>query len=138
MTRIPFKLLGPFLAVFLLQTFASAEIVYKVARSVVSDHLSIEMDFDVSTPTVDLQMPSWSPGVYSLQDSWKTLHDVTAVDEIGNSLSVVHTKCDTWIIPTAGHKRITVRYDRPIPRARFDSDQTASDADAVHYGSQPI
>jgi predicted metalloprotease with PDZ domain len=138
MTRIPFKLLGPFLAVFLLQTFASAEIVYKVARSVVSDHLSIEMDFDVSTPTVDLQMPSWSPGVYSLQDSWKTLHDVTAVDEIGNSLSVVHTKGDTWTISTAGHKRITVRYDRPIPRARFDSDQTASDADTVHYGSQPI
>jgi predicted metalloprotease with PDZ domain len=114
-----------------------AEIVYKVAPSVARDHLSIEMDFDVSAPTVELQMPSWL-GVYSLQDSWETLHDVTAADEGGNSLPVLHARGDTWTISTAGHKRIIVRYDRPIPRPRFDADQTASDADTVHYGFQPI
>jgi predicted metalloprotease with PDZ domain len=137
MLRIPVRLLLAFLAASLLQIFASAEIVYKVTPSVSSGHLSIEMDFDVSTPTAELQMPSWL-GDYSLRDSWETLHEVTAADEAGNSLPVVHARGDTWTISTAGHRRITVRYDRPIPRPRFDSDQTASDADTVHYGFQPI
>lgn len=138
MIQVPVKLLSAFLAASLLPTFLSAEIIYKVAPSVAGDHLSIEMDFEVSTLTVEVQMPSWSPGVYSLQDSWETLHELTASDEVGNSLSVVHAEGDTWTISTAGHKRITVRYDRPIPRARFDSDQTASDGGTVHYGFQPI
>ena len=44
------------------------------------------MDFDVSTPTVELQMPSWL-GVYSLGDSWETLHEVTAADEARKQLA---------------------------------------------------
>jgi hypothetical protein len=109
--RIPFRLLTTVLAACLLPTLASAEIVYKVTPSVAGDHLSIEMDFDVSAPTVELQMPSWLGGVYSLQDSWETLHDVTATDEAGDSLSVVRAKGDTWTISTAGHTRTIVRYN---------------------------
>ena len=137
MIRISVRPLIVLLATSFLATFANAEIIYKVAPSASNDHLSIEMDFDVSTPTVELQMPSWL-AVYALRDSWETLNEVTAADEAGNSLPVVHARGDTWTISTAGHRRITVRYDRPIPPARFDADQTASDADSVHYGSQPI
>jgi hypothetical protein len=59
MHQIPFRLLSTVLAACLLPTFVSAEIVYKVAPSIAGDHLSIEIDFDVSAPTVELQMPSW-------------------------------------------------------------------------------
>jgi hypothetical protein len=91
MIRIPVGLLIISLAAIFLATFASAEIVYKVAPSASNDHLSIEMDFDVSTPTVELQMPSWL-GVYALRDSWETLHELTAADESGNRLPDVHTR----------------------------------------------
>jgi hypothetical protein len=45
---------------------------------------------------------------------------------------------DTWTISAAGHKRIRVRYERPLQRARFDYDQSASEADVLHYGAEPV
>jgi predicted metalloprotease with PDZ domain len=95
------------------------------------------MEFDASAPTVELRTPSWS-GMYVLQNSWKTLQNVSVVDEMGLPLTVTHPQGDTWMVTTENHKRIRVRYERPIAKARFDSDQAASDVDAVHYGRPPV
>jgi len=76
--------------------------------------------------------------MYAIQDSWETLHDLAATDEGGGTLPVTHPRGDTWTIAAGGHHRVTVRYERPIHEARFRSDQEASEADVVHYGTQPV
>lgn len=115
-------------------SFAFAEILYRVTPSPAGDKVTVEMEFDVSAPAVELRMPSWS-GMYVLQNSWETLQNVSAVDEMGVPLLVTHPEGDTWMVATLDHRRIHVRYERPIAKARFDSDQAGSDGDAVHYGS---
>jgi len=119
-------------------SFAFAEILYRVKPSPAGDKRTVGMEFDVSAPVVEFQMPSWSPGVYMLQNSWETMRQVAATDESGRSLQVTRTRNDTRSITSSGHKRIIVSCDRPIPGSRFDSNQTASDAGTVHCGAQPI
>jgi predicted metalloprotease with PDZ domain len=118
--------------------FVAAEVVYRVTPTDERQQLRIEMSFDASTPTVELQLPSWSPGMYSIRNSWDTLRELTATNEEGGRLAVTHTRGDTWTIAAAGHKRITVRYERPLQKARFDYDQSASEADVLHYGAEPV
>lgn len=119
-------------------SFAFAQVLYRVNPSPAGDRVTVEMEFDAFGPAVELRMPSWLPGIYVLQNSWATLQKLSAVDEMGNPLPVTHSRGDTWVVATEGHKRIRVCYERPIAQARFDSDQAASDADAVHYGSPPV
>jgi len=126
------------LVAVMLPALPAADVLYRVTPSVNRESLVIEMTFVAAKPTVELQMPSWSPGIYSFQNSWETLHNLTATGEDGSRLSVAHTKGDTWTIAAGGHKRITVRYERPVQKPSFDSDQAASDGDAVHYGAQPV
>jgi predicted metalloprotease with PDZ domain len=122
----------------LLPALAGAQVLYRITPAEDSERLAVEMEFDVSAPTVELRMPSWLPGMYVLQNAWMTLQNVSAVDEMHVPMSVTHPQGDTWIVATGGHKRIRVHYERPVAKARFDSDQAASDADAVHYGSPPV
>ena len=119
MRRIPrlLRLLSICIVLALLPCLAGAEILYRVIPSPNGDRLTVEMDFPVSTATVDVQMPSWSPGLYVIENYWKDLHDVSATDAAGKALSVAHPRDDTWRIATAGQKWIKVHYERPISRA---------------------
>jgi hypothetical protein len=74
--------------------FVAAEVVYRVIPSADRQQLRIEMSFDTSTPTVELQLPSWSPGMYSIRNSWDTLRELTATTEEGDKLAVTHTRGD--------------------------------------------
>ena len=121
----------------LLPTLAGAQILYRISPAEDGERLTVEMEFEVAAQTVELRMPSWS-GMYVLQNSWGTLQNVSAVDDTGTPLPVTHPQGDTWMIATTGQIRIRIRYERPIAKARFESDQAASDADAVHYGRPPI
>jgi predicted metalloprotease with PDZ domain len=126
------------LLVISFRAFAAGEITYRITPSSNRELLHIQMSFEVSTPTVELQLPSWLPGRYAIQDSWETLHDVVATDDSGSRLDVTHVRGDSWIITTGSAKHIIVRYERPLQSARFDADQSASEIDVVHYGAQPV
>ena len=136
--KFPPRILFVSIIVVVLGATAPAEITYRVMPTNDRQQLQIEMSFDVATPTVELQLPSWSPGMYSIQNSWETLHNLMATDEAGSSLDVTHPKGDTWTITTGSAKHITVLYKRPLQRARFDADQAASETDVIHYGAQPV
>jgi predicted metalloprotease with PDZ domain len=121
-----------------LATLAGAQILYRISPAEDAARLTMEMEFDVAGQTVELRMPSWSPGMYVLQNSWATLQNISAVDELDAPLPVSRPQGNTWIVATAGHNRVRVRYERTTAKPRFDSDQAASDVDAVHYGSPPV
>ncbi len=121
-----------------LSTTAAAEIGYRVTPSSDRQTISIAVSFNVTTAGVELQMPSWSPGIYSLQNPWETLRDLTGTFEDGTRASMTRTRGDTWSVSTVGHKRITVQYERSVQYARFDADQTASDEEAIHYGTPAV
>jgi len=136
--RLTLRILFASLFVIMFSAFAAGEITYRVMPSNDREQLQIQVSFDVATTRVELQLPSWSPGMYSMQNSWETLHNVTAIDENGSSLDVARLRGDTWSITTGSAKHVTVRYERPLQRVRFDADQSASEADIVHYGAQPV
>ena len=138
MTILNLRNLFASLFVIAFSAFAAGEITYRITPSSDRELLHIQMSFDVSTPAVELQLPSWLPGRYAIQNSWETLHDLVATDESGSRLDVAHVKADSWIITTGSAKHIIVRYERPLQKARFDADQSASETDVVHYGAQPV
>jgi predicted metalloprotease with PDZ domain len=126
------------LFVITFSAFAAGEITYRITPSSDRELLHIQMSFDVSTPAVEFQLPSWLPGRYAIQNSWETLRDLVATDESGSRLDVAHVRGDSWIITTGSAKHIIVRYERPLQKARFDADQSASETDVFHYGAQPV
>ena len=64
-------------------SFAFGEVLYRVTPSKAGDSLGVEMEFAVSAPITELQMPSWSPGIYALRNTWETLDDLSATDPNG-------------------------------------------------------
>jgi predicted metalloprotease with PDZ domain len=130
--------LGVLATVALAPSLAFGEILYRVTPSKAGDSLGVEMEFVVSAPSIELQMPSWSPGIYALRNTWETLDDVSAVDPTGAALRVTRTRGDTWVVANTGHNRITVRYQRPAPQAKTNSDSMGSDPNCLHYGVDPI
>jgi predicted metalloprotease with PDZ domain len=87
---------------------ACAEVLYRVEPEMVRGKLKVEMTFPVSSATVELQMPSWLPGIYTVRSSWTTSQSPSAVDEQGATLPVSSVRGDTWAIQTGGHHRITI------------------------------
>lgn len=65
---------------------------------------------DVVTPVLDVALPVWRQGKYAILDPAGTLSGVSAVNEIGQQLSVVKIDKTTWRIETQGAKDVEVRY----------------------------
>lgn len=126
------------MALTLLSAGAGAEVVYRVTPSADSERLTVEMEFPVSTPVVELQMPSWAPGLYVLQNFWKTLRDVSATDEAGQAVPVSKERDDTWSVTAAGHTRLRVRYEQPASQGMARLGMFASAGSAIHYGGAAV
>ena len=119
--------------VFLACGMAQAQVRYTIAPSNDGKSLDVEMSFTAKGKKTELQMPSWSPGLYVKEDYWKTLAQVVARDSRGKSLTVTHVPGDSWSIRTKRGQRITVTYERPIDRTNQRLGMFSSDSDAVHY-----
>lgn len=76
-----------------------------------SHYIYVDITIDeISTPTVELQLPAWRPGRYELGNFAKSIKRVDAFDENGNNLSYTKLNKDLWSIETKGSKKIKVTY----------------------------
>ncbi|MBS1728603.1 MAG: M61 family metallopeptidase [Armatimonadetes bacterium] len=107
---------------------------YVVTPSPNLENVHIEMRFDAipGQSKVHLQLPSWSPGLYVLENYWKTLDTVSAKSESGESLQVNHDR-DTWTVDLGHAKQIIVSYDRPTDQSSQRLGMFSGDADCIHY-----
>ncbi len=72
-------------------------------------HISMEVG-DLTTQTLDVQMPAWRPGRYILQDYAKYIIDVEASDLQGNELPIEKIDKHTWRVVTMGNEVVKVSY----------------------------
>lgn len=66
---------------------------------------------DITTPTVDLQLPAWRPGRYELQQFAKNIQRFEVVDGDGNPLAFRKVTKDRWRVQTNGATQLMVRYN---------------------------
>lgn len=60
--------------------------------------------------SLDLMMPTWSPGYYVVEDYAAKVHDVTAATPDGRPLAVEKTSANHWSVETAGAREVHLRY----------------------------
>jgi len=65
---------------------------------------------DITTPTVELQLPTWRPGRYELQNFAKNIQRFEIFDASGNPLSFRKITKDRWLVQTDGVAELTARY----------------------------
>lgn len=66
---------------------------------------------DITTPTVDLQLPAWRPGRYELQQFAKNIQRFEVVDGDGKPLTFHKVTKDRWRVQTNGATQLIVRYN---------------------------
>ena len=85
---------------------------YKLSLKNPSSHY-IDVDLtitDITTPILELQLPSWRPGRYELGNFAKNIKRVDVVNENGKVLTFTKKTKDLWLIETANSKQIKVTY----------------------------
>jgi len=65
---------------------------------------------NITTPTIELQLPAWRPGRYELGNFAKNIKRVDVFDEQEKPLSYLKNSKDLWVIETNGAKQIKVTY----------------------------
>lgn len=66
---------------------------------------------DLSSDTVELQLPAWRPGRYELQHFAKNIQQFEVFDEAGQKLLARKTTKDRWSVQTNGASKIVARYN---------------------------
>ena len=67
----------------------------------------------VESPTADLAMPVWVPGVYQVQNYARAVRRIEAVDDSGTTLAVETPSESTWRVASGGAP-FTVRYELDV------------------------
>jgi predicted metalloprotease with PDZ domain len=66
---------------------------------------------NITTQTVDLQLPAWRPGRYELQHFAKNIQRFSVVDGTGRALPFWKTTKDRWLVEMGGATELTVLYN---------------------------
>ncbi|MDX6613282.1 MAG: hypothetical protein QOD75_2468 [Blastocatellia bacterium] len=66
---------------------------------------------NINQPTVDLSLPAWTPGWYTIENYAKNILRFTVKDAKGTSLPQTMVRKQTWRVETAGRKEIWVEFD---------------------------
>lgn len=75
-----------------------------------NQYASVRLSFAVQRETVDLAMPSWTPGSYLIRDFAAQVEDLQVQGRSGNALPVSKIEKHRWRIETAGEDWIEVQY----------------------------
>jgi predicted metalloprotease with PDZ domain len=76
-----------------------------------SQYFHVELAFEgLRHDTVNLSLPSWTPGYYQLMDYAKKVKNIRAVDQRNNLLKVLQKDNDTWEVVSSG-KPFRIGYD---------------------------
>ncbi len=73
-------------------------------------HVSLNYS-GISSESVDLKLPSWTPGYYMIMDYAKYIVNFRAVSSSGESLSWEKTAKNVWKVHTVNTNSVTVSYD---------------------------
>lgn len=76
-----------------------------------SHDIDIELTIDqISSPTIELQLPAWRPGRYELGNFAKNIKSVRAFNETGQTLVYTKLNKDLWVVYTNNNQKIRVTY----------------------------
>ena len=76
-----------------------------------SHYIYVDITIDnITSSTVELQLPAWRPGRYELGNFAKSIKRVDAFGENDSVLSYTKSTKDLWLIDTKGSKKIKVTY----------------------------
>ncbi|GAB3324101.1 PDZ domain-containing protein [Larkinella ripae] len=73
----------------------------------------IDVEFfltEITTPTVELQLPAWRPGRYELQNFAKNIQRFEIFDSAGKPLAFRKITKDRWRVQTEGVSELVARY----------------------------
>ena len=114
---MPYRFSKPALAAvatvwFLSGLAEAATVSYKVSIPMPSSHrFHLEVDVqDSGGPQLDLSMPVWSTGFYSVQDFAGQVSEFKALDGSGQSLEWEKADKNTWRIQTGGASSVKASY----------------------------
>lgn len=109
--------------VFFIVLFASAQITF-AAKGKLDINYTVSLtdiakqEFHVTTdiknidqPSLDLALPTWTPGWYTVENYFKNVLRFRITDVNGRILSPRMTRKQTWSVDTKGIKQIRVDYD---------------------------
>jgi len=107
--------------IFVLTVFAASafsqnntlDINYKVSLTDVNSRLfHITTDIkNIKQDRLDLSLPAWTPGWYTVENYGKNVLRFTIKDENGKRLPFTMSKKQTWNVITKGVKQIRIEYD---------------------------
>jgi predicted metalloprotease with PDZ domain len=66
---------------------------------------------NINQPRLDLSLPVWTPGWYTIENYAKNILRFKISDEKGTSLPYIRTRTQTWSVDTKGHRQIRVEFD---------------------------
>jgi predicted metalloprotease with PDZ domain len=72
-------------------------------------HVALSVNFGEAS-SVDVAMPAWSPGAYSVHNAWRNVQEFSARDENNGVLRFEKTDKQTWRIYRQSGRRVTARY----------------------------
>jgi predicted metalloprotease with PDZ domain len=86
---------------------------YKLASSHPTSHFAeIEMHIDgIDTDEIVLELPSWRPGRYEIQNFAKNIRRWNAYNSKNEMLAHRKTSKDTWQVSTEGANEVVIRYE---------------------------
>jgi predicted metalloprotease with PDZ domain len=61
-------------------------------------------------PSIDLMMPTWSPGFYRVENYATRIQDISARTATGVSLAIEHPQANRWHVQTRGAASVIVSY----------------------------
>src|SRR4051794_23839466 len=73
-------------------------------------HITTEIK-NINQPRLDLSLPTWTPGWYTVENYGKNVIRFTVTDGAGKRLPVRMSKKQTWNVETKGISGIKVDYD---------------------------
>lgn len=95
------------------QTRGQFHIDYTVAVASTDEHLfHVTADVqNIDEPRLELSLPTWTPGWYTVENYLKNILRFTVTDSKGARLEPRMTRKQTWLIETKGLNRIKVEFD---------------------------
>ncbi|HSO73563.1 MAG TPA: hypothetical protein VLU47_01905, partial [Blastocatellia bacterium] len=102
---------------------------YTVAVASTDDHLfHVTADVqNIDEPRLELSLPTWTPGWYTVENYFKNILRFTVTDNKGTRLQPRMVRKQTWMIETKGLDRIKVEFDYRADVLALNQAKIASD-----------
>ncbi len=85
---------------------------YKIhLKNPASHYIDVDLTIgQISSSTIELQLPAWRPGRYELGNFAKNIKRLEVVDENGNPLEYTKLNKDLWLVQTNNSEKIKITY----------------------------